>query len=116
MSREEFDYPHPLSLQAALDLKSETRQLHWPPGYHSSYSNLGAGYVGRVIEIVTREDYDDWFEREILATLDMQNSRLQWTKELEQNLVSGYDAVRKSKRPYCHTLFRPFGGLNTTAN
>ena len=70
MSREEFDYPHPLSLQAALDLKSETRQLHWPPGYHSSYSNLGAGYVGRVIEIVTREDYDDWFEREILAALE----------------------------------------------
>jgi len=116
MSREEFDYPHPLSLQAALDLKSETRQLHWPPGYHSSYSNLGAGYVGRLIEIVTREDYDDWFEREILAALDMQNSRLQWTKELEQNLVTGYDSDLKTKIPYWHTLFRPFGGLNTTAN
>jgi CubicO group peptidase (beta-lactamase class C family) len=116
MTREEFDYPHPLSLQAALDLKSETRQLHWPPGYHSSYSNLGAGYVGRVIEIVTREDYDAWFEREILATLGMHDSRLQWTKELEQNLVTGYDADLKTKIPYWHTLFRPFGGLNTTAN
>ena len=116
MTREEFDYPHPLSLQAALNLKSETRQLHWPPGYHSSYSNLGAGYVGRVIEIVTGEDYDAWFEREILATLGMHDSRLQWTKELEQNLVTGYDADLKTKIPYWHTLFRPFGGLNTTAN
>ena len=116
MTREEFDYPHPLSLQAALDLKPETRQLHWPPGYHSSYSNIGAGYVGRIIEIITREDYDAWFEREILANLGMQDSRLQWTKKLEQNLVTGYDADLKTKIPYWHTLFRPFGGLNTTAN
>ena len=116
LTREEFDYPQPLSLQAALDLKSETRQLQWPPGYHFAYSNLGAGYVGRVIEVVTGEDYDDWFEREILAALDMQDSQLHWTKQLEQNLVSGYDADLKTKIPYWHTLFRPFGGLNTTAN
>jgi CubicO group peptidase (beta-lactamase class C family) len=116
LTREEFDYPQPLSLQAALDLESETRQLQWPPGYHFVYSNLGAGYIGRVIEIVTGEDYDDWFEREILATLGMQDSQLHWSKELEQNLVTGYDADLKTKIPYWHTLFRPFGGLNTSAN
>ena len=115
LTREEFDYPTPLSLQAALNIKPEARQLRWPPGYHYGYSNLGAGYVGRVIEIVTKEDYDDWFEREILATLGMQDSQLHWTKELEKNLVTGYNTDLKTKIPYWHTLFRPFGGLNTTA-
>jgi len=115
LTREEFDYPQPLSLQAALNLKPEARQLHWRPGYHFGYSNLGAGYVGRVIEIATHENYDDWFEREILMTLNMQHSQLHWTKELEQNLVSGYDSDLKTKIPYWHTLFRPFGGLNTSA-
>lgn len=115
LTEAEFDYPTPLSLQAALNLKPEARQLRWPPGYHYGYSNLGAGYVGRVIEIVTREDYDDWFEREILTTLGMQDSQLHWTKALEQNLVTGYDTDLTTKIPYWHTLFRPFGGLNTTA-
>jgi CubicO group peptidase (beta-lactamase class C family) len=115
LTREEFDYLTPLSLQAALDIKPEARQVRWPPGYHYGYSNLGAGYVGRVIEIVTNEDYDDWFEREILASLGMQDSRLRWTKVLDKNLVTGYDADLKTKIPYWHTLFRPFGGLNTTA-
>lgn len=115
LTRTEFDYPEPLELQAALDLKPDARQLHWPPGYHFSYSNLGAGYVGRVVETVTDEDYDDWFKREILNTLDMDDSELQWTKKLEHNLVTGYDEDLKTEIPYWHTLFRPFGGLNTTA-
>lgn len=115
LTRTEFDHPEPLELQAALAVKPNARQLHWPPGYHYSYSNLGAGYVGRVIETVTDEDYDDWFKKEILNTLDMDDSELQWTKKLEQNLVTGYDKDLKTKIPYWHTLFRPFGGLNTTA-
>ncbi|MDT8388073.1 MAG: serine hydrolase domain-containing protein [Thiogranum sp.] len=115
LTREEFDYPDPLSLQAALDIKSEARQLQWPPGYHYGYSNLGAGYVGRAIETVTREDYDSWFEREILTAIGMHDSQLHWTEEVERSLVTGYDADLKTEIPYWHTLFRPFGGLNTTA-
>lgn len=115
LTREEFDYPDPLSLEDALNLKPAARQVHWHPGYHYAYSNLGAGYVGRVIESTTREDYDSWFEREILLATGMHDSRLRWTKKLEQNLVSGYDSDLKTKIPYWHTLFRPFGGLNTTA-
>ncbi len=115
LTREEFDYPTPLSLKAAFTVKPETKKVHWPPGYHYSYSNIGAGYVGRAIEIVTKENYDDWFEREILAALDMHDSQLHWTKKLQQNLITGYDSDLKKEIPYWHTLFRPFGGLNTTA-
>jgi len=116
MTRGEFDYPDPLSLQAALNLKPEARRVKWQPGYHYVYSNQGAGYIGRVIELVTKENYDDWFEREILHKLDMRDSQLRWSKKLQQNLVTGYDADLESAIPYWHTLYRPFGGLNTTAS
>jgi len=115
LTREELDYPEPLSLKAAFNIKPEAKQLRWRPGYHYSYTNLGAGYVGRIIETVTGEDYDSWFERKILAALSMHDSQLRWTEKLEQSLVSGYDADLTTKIPYWHTLFRPFGGLNTTA-
>jgi len=115
LTKEEFDYPLPLSLKKSFTIKPETKKLHWPPGCHYSYSNIGAGYVGRVIEIVTKENYDDWFEREVLAAMGMHDSQLHWTKKLQQNLITGYDVDLKKEIPYWHTLFRPFGGLNTTA-
>lgn len=115
LTREEFDYPVPLSLEQAFKLKPEARKLQWQPGYHYSYTNVGAGYTGRVIETVTGEDYDNWFEREILGAMGMRDSQLHWTKALEESLVTGYDADLKTEIPYWHTLFRPFGGLNTTA-
>ena len=115
LTRAEFNYPKPLSLKQAFKINPEARRLHWPPGYHFSYTNVGAGYAGRAIETVTGENYDSWFEREILGALNMQDSQLHWTKELEKSLVSGYDANLKTRIPYWHTLFRPFGGLNTTA-
>jgi CubicO group peptidase (beta-lactamase class C family) len=115
LTQEEFDYPAPLSITSAFKVKPETKKVNWPPGYHYSYSNIGAGYVGRAIEIVTKENYDNWFEREILAKLGMHDSQLHWTKKLQQNLVTGYDADLKKEIPYWHTLFRPFGGLSTTA-
>lgn len=115
LTREEFDYPDPLSISSAFKIKPETKKVNWPPGYHYSYSNIGAGYVGRAIEIVTKENYDNWFEREILAELSMHDSQLHWSEKLQQNLVTGYDSNLKKEIPYWHTLFRPFGGLNTTA-
>lgn len=115
LTQEEFDYPLSLSLKKSFTIKPETKKLHWPPGYHYSYSNIGAGYVGRAIEIITKENYDDWFEREVLAAMGMHDSQLRWTKKLQQNLITGYDADLKNEIPYWHTLYRPFGGLNTTA-
>ncbi len=115
LTAEEFSYPKPLSLRQAFKVKPEARRLHWPPGYHFSYSNAGAGYAGRVIETVTGENYDRWFKREILDALGMQDSQLHWSKDLEESLVTGYDSDLKTQIPYWHTLFRPFGGLNTSA-
>ena len=115
LNRKEFNYPTPLSLTEAFKVAPEARRIKTPPGYQYNYSNAGAGYLGRAIEVVNRVDYDDWFETEILAKMGMKNSSLRWSQKTESQLVTGYDSDLTTPIPYWHTLFRPFGGMNTTA-
>ncbi|MFK7733488.1 MAG: serine hydrolase [Pseudomonadales bacterium] len=115
LSRKEFDYPTALSLQEALRLEPQNRTLLWPPGHYSQYSNAGAGLVSRVIEVRTGETFDDWFQREVLQGLGMQQSSITWSAQLQSQLVSGYDRDLQTQLPYWHTLFRAFGGVSATA-
>ena len=116
LSRKEFNYPSPLSLKQAFQVEPNARKVLWEPGNFKSYSNAGAGYVSAAIEQITRQDYDQWFNKSILAQMGMHNSQLNWSKKLEQSLVAGYDADLKTAIPYWHTLYRAFGNLNTSAN
>jgi hypothetical protein len=114
-----MDYTQPLSLLQAMAVAPQNRQLNWRPGEHTSYSNAGAGLVSTIIENIVMSDdgetFDSWFDREILQTLGMSNSSLVWTQSLQDSLVQGYDSDLHSPIPYWHTLFRAFGGLNSTA-
>lgn len=116
LTRKEFNYPRPLSLKQAFQIEPNARKVLWRPGNFKSYSNAGAGYVSAAIEKITQQDYDQWFNKTILKQMGMHNSQLNWSKELEQLLVTGYDADLTTAIPYWHTLYRAFGNLNTTAN
>jgi CubicO group peptidase (beta-lactamase class C family) len=111
----EFNYPIALSLKKAFQVAPEARVARWPPGYHKSYTNVGAGYISAAAEKVTNEDYDLWFNKNILHAMGMKNSQLHWSDEIQKELVAGYDSDLKTRIPYWHTLFRAFGNLNTTA-
>jgi len=115
LTHTEFDYPAPLSLSAAFQVAPEARFTAWQPGLHQSYSNVGAGYAGLALERITGEDWDRWVSRKLLTPLAMQHSSTRYSPRLQQKLVTGYDTDRRSVLPYWHTLFRPFGALNTTA-
>lgn len=119
LSPKEMNYLKPLSLQQAMALAPKNRQLHWQPGEHESYSNAAAGLVSTIIEdIVKSEDsetFDSWFDREILQALGMTSSSLIWNQGVQDRLVQGYDSNLETPIPYWHTLFRAFGGLNSTA-
>lgn len=115
LSRKEFDYPQALSLQDALSLQPLNRTLLWPPGNHSQYSNAGAGLVSRVIEVRTGEPFDNWFHRDVLHFLKMQQASITWSPQLQSQLVSGYDRDLQTPLPYWHTLFRAFGGVSASA-
>ena len=108
LSRREFDYPDPLSLQDALQLEPANRRLQWPAGLHSQYTNAGAGLLSRVIEVVTDVEFDSWFEHSVLEHLAMHNASIRWSPELQSRLVQGYDRDLKTPIPYWHTLFRAF--------
>ncbi|TDF38538.1 class A beta-lactamase-related serine hydrolase [Alteromonadaceae bacterium M269] len=116
LTGKEFNYPTALSLDDAFKVSPQARVVNWQPGYYKSYTNAGAGYVSAAIEKVVKQDYDSWFNTEILKALGMSHSQLHWSPELENSLVAGYDSDLKTRIPYWHTLFRAFGGLNTTAN
>ncbi len=116
MSQREFSSRQPLSLAQALRYDPSTKAVRWTPGYHVSYSNIGAGYVGRIIEAIVGDSYDSWFNAKILAPLAMHDSQLHWDPVLQTRLVTGYNTDLVSTIPYWHTLYRPFGELNTTSN
>ncbi len=115
LTRVEFDYPQPLSLGEAFKVAPQARQVQWPPGLHHSYSNAGAGYAGRVLEQVTGQPWDRWVADNLLTPLHMSDSGTEYSDLLQQQLVTGYDTDRTTPIPYWHTLFRPFGALNTSA-
>lgn len=115
LTNTEFNYPQPLSLTEAFRVAPDARQVQWPPGLHHSYSNVGAGYAGRVLEQITGQNWDNWIAEHLLQPLNMTASSTEYSAQLQQQLVTGYDSDRRTVIPYWHTLFRPFGALNTTA-
>ena len=111
----EFNYPNALPLNKAFQVAPEARVARWQPGYHKSYTNVGAGYISAAIEKVTEQDYDTWFNEQVLQAMGMKDSQLHWSEDMHKKLIAGYDSDLKTRIPYWHTLFRAFGNLNTTA-
>jgi len=114
ISGEEMNYLRPLSLVDALRLEPANRVTLWRPGEHSSYSNAGAGLVSYAIQNVTNRNFDNWFDQFLQSKLGMKNSTIRWSQVLQKKLVTGYNSDLISPIPYWHTLFRAFGGVNTT--
>lgn len=53
---------------------SEDVELEYPPGTNHSYSNLGAGFLGYVLEQETGQSYNELLNDYIFSPLDMSNS------------------------------------------
>ena len=48
--------------------------LEWEPGTHHSYSNMGIATVGRIVEVLSGEEYSRFVGDHILAPLGMKDS------------------------------------------
>lgn len=115
LSSVEMNHANALPLKQALALAPDNRVTLWPAGFHSSYSNAGAGLLSRAIEHSVPGGFDNWFDHHMQSALGMPASTVQWSAALQRRLVAGYDSDLKSRLPYWHTLFRGFGGVNSTA-
>ena len=114
ISKAEFDYnapdPHPV-VKTLRQFKDSHRTV-WPPGLHSSYSNLGAAYAGYIIEQASDMQYETFLEQNIFQPLAMHQTGFFLTDNTP--LAAGYNRDGKTPIPYWHMVYRPFGGINST--
>ncbi len=70
-----------------------TRHLPYTPGSRFNYSNFGYCLLGRVIEEVTGDDYEEWMQEEILEPHDIRSMRIagSFEKDRLKNEVKYYD-------------------------
>lgn len=116
LSRREFDSsdPAPLDLAQAFAVDPQSHITQWPPGLHSSYSNVGAGIASLVIERLSGQTFEDFLASRVLQPLGMRDSGLLLDDRARARLATGYDRDGRSVMPYWHVIFRAFGGLNAT--
>lgn len=67
--------------QKLISWTIENLPLSYPPGQHWAYSNFGYCVLGRVIEQVTGEPYEDYVQTNILAPCGINGMRIGRNKE-----------------------------------
>lgn len=89
------------------------------PGSRLSYSNIGYTLAAMVIEVVTRERYESWLDRELLRPLGMHDSTFGFTTQLgphaDPRLAWGHHDIH-SPAPALPVYARPAGQFTTTTH
>ena len=118
LTKAEWDYnkSQRISLEQALALKLGKHVSQWQPGLHSSYSNVGAGYLGLALEKASGKTYEQLMDEYIFKPLEMKSSTLFFENHVKGRLIKGYNTDGKSAIPYWHNVYRPFAAINTDAN
>ena len=70
--------------QKLISWTLENLPLTYPPGQHWAYSNFGYCVLGRVIEQVTGQPYDEYVQNNILAPCGIQDMRIGRNKQGER--------------------------------
>ena len=116
MTPAEFAHNVPFdSLRAAFDFAPEARRVLWPPGRFPQYSNVGAAYLGYVIEQRSGMRYETFMQHEVLVPLGLDGATLHADPRTLERLATGYDSDGESIIPYWHMVFPPLGAINATA-
>jgi CubicO group peptidase (beta-lactamase class C family) len=110
--KDEWDLNDPLSLKQALAYRPDSRRVRWPPGWHMSYTNNGAGIVAAVLESATGESLEAFLEEAVFAPLEMHTARLIPDDETFELLATGYDSDGRTVIPYWHVIFRASAALS----
>ncbi|HEY2465967.1 MAG TPA: serine hydrolase domain-containing protein [Steroidobacteraceae bacterium] len=98
-------------------LKEHKRPMLFAPGEVPAYSNYGASLAGYIVERVSKEPFERYIERHILAPLGMTHTTFdQPLPERFAGAVShGYRTASGPPGPYEQIVTRPAGSATTTA-
>lgn len=108
------DIPSGLSTQESLAFAPHYRVARWRPGSRSSYSNVGSGLAGAVVEKAAGQRFEDYVREHIFLPLGMTTASFFRTPEVEQNLTKMYVANGQRMAPYRYMLYRPSGAINAS--
>ena len=84
-----------------------SRRVRWRPGTRMSYSNVGYGVAGLVLEKLTGQPYEDYIQEHIFDPLEMATSSFRLTAEDEALLARGYDGDGAPSAIRASTCGRP---------
>lgn len=104
-----------LSLADVLALNPGSRRVRWRPGTRMSYSNVGYGLAGLILEKTAGEPYEDYIKREIFDPLGMTTSSFRLTAQDEPLLARGYGAPAGPPVGFPRIHLRPAGNLHSSA-
>jgi CubicO group peptidase (beta-lactamase class C family) len=103
-----------ISLAAALARNPASRRVRWRPGTRMSYSNVGYGVAGLILEKLAGEPYEDYIRTHIFDPLSMTASSFRLTADDEPLLARGYDRSNGAPVGFPRIYLRPAGNLHTT--
>lgn len=112
MGRLEFASNDVVSLEQGLSRFAENRSVLWQPGQMHSYSNTSYGLAGRVLEIATKTNINDWLTQAVFKPLGMKTATMGHTELVKANLVPGYQADGVERIPYWNMIYPSLGAIN----
>lgn len=114
LAKAEFDVQDgDIRYSDAFNVHPPTRQLRWPPGAHSSYSNAGYGFAGFMLQEIAGQPFETLMRKQVLQPLGMHNTGFRIDQSGPQ-LAQGYDRDGRTEIPYWEMIYRSFGALDTT--
>ncbi len=122
---DEFDKASRARFRTVDDMMqlAKDEKLAFEPGTRWSYSNTGMLVLGKVIEVVTKQDYFEYVREHLYKPTGMTNTDAYQLDEVNKNLAVGYqrDYAEDGTKRYRNNIFMhvirggPAGGGYSTA-
>ncbi len=93
-----------------------TLKLKNSPGSTWVYSNLGFGLVGKILERITGDSYEDLVKNRICDVLDMKDTGINLFDSHRNNLATGYTFRSKQADYWDVPAIKPAGSLCSTTS
>lgn len=88
----------------------------WRPGSRTSYSNAGPVIAGRIVEIVSGQQFEDYVAEHVFGPLGIENASWTRTAAVERNLADSFSFDGMTPEPFVEIVGRPSGSLNVSAS
>lgn len=90
-----------LRTHAAMVALHDDRPPAWPPGTRQEYDNFGFVVLGRMVEVLSGQDFESYVEQHIFAPAGMTHTSFVDCTERAADLAMGYEMVDGERHSNC---------------